>query len=64
MIQGDDAKSGAKDAQSNIFTTYHIEENPLNGRVHYTSVDGKIAIAYKAYGNFGYWIIQSVAFRY
>ena len=62
MIQGDDAKSGAKDAQSHIFTTYHIEENPLNGRVHYTSVDGEKVIAYN--NELGHWFIQPVASRY
>ena len=46
VVQGQEAITGAKDAQSKIFTTYQIEENPLNGRVHYTSIDGKRAIAW------------------
>ena len=38
-----------------IFTTYDIEEGTLNGRVHYISGDGKVAIAYSRCGK---WLIQ------
>ena len=62
MVQSQDAITGAKDALPNIFTTYQIEENPFNGRVHYTSVDGKRAIAYSE--TWGQWLIQGVKIRY
>ena len=55
MVQGQEAITGVKDAQSVLFTTYRIEEDLLNGRVHYTSKDGKKAIAYAT----GRWRIQS-----
>ena len=60
VVQGQDAITGAKDAQSHIFTTYHIEEYPLDGRVHYTSMDGRKAIAYSN----GRWRIRGVKIRY
>ena len=44
------------DDEKSIFTIYHIEENLLNGKVHYTSEDGKKAIAYSS----GKWRIQPV----
>ena len=36
----------ARDARPNIFKTYTIENDLLNGKVHYTSKDGDHAIAY------------------
>ena len=42
-------------AAPQIFTTYNIEEGTLNGRAHYLSGDGNVAIAYCAMGK---WMIQ------
>ena len=50
----------AKQTHSGIFTTYTIEGNLVNGRVHYTSTDGTKAIAFDPNGN---WNIQPVASR-
>ena len=60
VVQGEESITGAKDAQSQIFTTYRIEKDLLNGRVHYTSGDGTKALAYGG----GSWRIQSVEKRY
>ena len=49
----------AKQTQSGIFTTYTIEPDLMNGRVHYTSLDGTKAIAFGTYN----WHIQHVAHR-
>ena len=54
VVQGNENVTGAKEAQSSIFTTYHIEEDLLYGKVHYTSVDGTKGIQYDANGN---WLI-------
>ena len=62
VVQGQEAITGAKDAHSYIFTTYRIENNLLNGRVHYTSIDGTQAIAYN--NDEGIWCIQPVGNRY
>ena len=59
VVQGQKAITGAKDARPNIFTKYQIEKSLVNGRVHYTSVDGTIAIAYGVQ-----WTIQPVRYRY
>ena len=50
----------AKQTHSGIFTTYTIEGNLENGRVHYTSTDGTKAIAF---GGDGFWYIQPAANR-
>ena len=50
----------AKQTHSGIFTTYTIEPDLMNGRVHYTSLDGTKAIAF---GGNGVWYIQPVANR-
>ena len=50
----------AKQTHSSIFTTYTIEGNLVNGRVHYTSTDGTKAIAFGSNGN---WQISAVAYR-
>ena len=67
VVQGQEAKTGVKEHQPGIFTNYHIEENLLNGRVHYTSMDGTTAIAYHqgTYNNEqGGWNILPVEDRY
>ena len=62
VVQTQAAKTGAKDKHPYIFTTYHIEDNFLNGRVHYTSKDGTNAIAYN--NERGDWNIQPAGDRY
>ena len=47
------------DKQSYIFTTYMIESDSLNGKVHYTSRNGAKVIAYDG----GDWNIQSSSQR-
>ena len=44
---------------SGILTTYLIEDNLLNGRVHYTSEDGKDTLTYVK----GHWSIQDERHR-
>ena len=61
VVQGQAAVTGAKAAQPNIFTTYHIEKDLLNGKVHYTSTNGRYAIAFNERGQ---WCIQLVKDRY
>ena len=61
IVQGSGNNTGAYGAQSKIFTTYRIEPNLVNGKVHYTSVDLKHAIAYN--DKKGQWVIQSVKDR-
>ena len=53
VVQGHEAITAVKDARPNIFTTYHVQNNLLNGMVYYTSEDGTGAIAY----NKGRWRI-------
>ena len=48
-------------AYPKIFTTYKIETNLLNGRVHYTSQDGKLALAFNAAHK--QWYIQDADIR-
>ena len=62
MVYYKKATTGAKEALSRLFTTYYIEEDNLNGRVHYTSKDGKGAVAYN--NEFGSWVIQPAEYRY
>ena len=45
-----------------IFTNYIIEPDKINRRNHYTSTDGKYALAYVP--DQGQWYIQSVEKRY
>ena len=47
--------TGAKDAQPNIFTTYHIEEDLFNGKVQYTSTNKRYTIAYSEIGR---WFVK------
>ena len=47
--------------QPGIFTSYKIEQDPFNGKVHYTSEDGEKAIAYES--KRGEWNIQSAEER-
>ena len=44
----------ARDARPSIFKTYLIEPDLVNGKAHYTSADGKYAIAYTGSG----WNLQ------
>ena len=52
--------AGIEQAVPQIFTTYEIQEGMLNGRAHYLSADGKVAIAYCAMGK---WMIQEAEKR-
>ena len=52
--------AGIEQAVPQIFTTYEIREGMLNGRAHYLSADGKVAIAYCAMGK---WMIQAAEKR-
>ena len=61
VAQGHENVTGAKDAQSSIFTTYRIEEYLLHGKVHYTSVDGTKVIQYD---EDGYVVISWRAYTY
>ena len=60
VVQGREAVSGVKDARPWIFSTYHREDKLLNGRLHYTSKDGRTAIAHSG----GLWRIQPEKDRY
>ena len=51
----------AKEMQSQIFTTYSMEPNTLNGHRHYTSQDGLRAIAFNTDHN--EWKIQPAELR-
>ena len=53
MVQG---KGGAVEKQSNIFNTYTIESDVVNGHKHYTSLDGTMALAFNT--NESKWYIQ------
>ena len=53
-------KNEAHERHSYIYTSYVIEEGKINGRNHYTSEDGKSAIAYIC----NKWNIQSDQSRY
>ena len=48
--------------QPGIFTSYKMEQDPFNGKVHYTSEDGEKAIAYES--KRGEWNIQSAEERW
>ena len=52
---------GAKEKHPEIFTTYTIESDLVNGHSHYTSKDGTMAIAFNKDEN--EWKIQPVANR-
>ena len=54
MVQG---KGGAVEKQSNIFNTYTIESDVVNGHKHYTSLDGTMALAYNTDNN--EWKLQA-----
>ena len=54
-------QGAARDAQPSIFTTYAIEGDPLNERVHYTSLDKVKAVAYDNVR--GEWNIQAAEKR-
>ena len=47
--------------KSGIFTSYKIERDFLNGKVHYTSENGEEAIAFES--KRGEWNIQSAKER-
>ena len=47
-------------AQPNIFGKFTLEADLVNGHMHYTSLDGTMAIAYATSGNFFAWYIQTV----
>ena len=53
-------KNEAYERHSYIYTSYVIEKDKINGRNHYTSEDGKSAIAYIC----NKWNIQSGQSRY
>lgn len=52
-------QGNVRDAQQNIFKTYTLEADLLNGKVHYTSKDGDRAIAYDGSS----WNIQDASKR-
>ena len=52
---------GAKELQPEMFTSYAIEADLVNGHSHYTSKDGTMAIAFNKDEN--EWKIQPVANR-
>ena len=52
---------GAKELQPEMFTSYAIESDLVNGHSHYTSKDGTMAIAFNKDEN--EWKIQPVANR-
>ena len=62
VVKSQGTTSGAKEAHPHIFTTYTIEDDLLNGKVHYTSMDGTQAIAYN--NDERIWCIQPVGSRY
>ena len=51
----------AKAKQSDIFATYTKETGLMNGHVHYTSIDGTMAIAFSNQHNV--WKIQESGHR-
>ena len=51
----------AKQNVPGIFKNYKIEPDLVNGRLHYTSQDGKFAVAFNNVKN--QWVIQPVAYR-
>ena len=55
-------QGAARDAQTPIFTTYNIEADLINGKVHYTSLNEDKAIAYD--NAFDDWNIQAAEKRY
>ena len=60
VLDGDDDK--VKSVVPKIFTTYTKEPDIINGHVHYTSVDGRKAIAFNDEDK--EWKIQLVSHRY
>ena len=52
-------QGNVRDAQQNIFKTYTLEADLLNGKVHYTSKDGDRALAYDGSS----WNIQDASKR-
>ena len=61
VFQGDYHDRGAQREVPQIFTSYAIEPDKINGRVHYTSKDGKYALAYNE--KTFLWMIQTVQHR-
>ena len=58
VLPRDEQKTAPKLTQPNIFTTYMMEPDILNTRVHYTSQDGKYALTYITEPH-GQWYLQS-----
>ena len=57
VIEKDGSESAVGASLQSIFTNYSVEDDLVNGRVHYISRDGSKAIAYhKDHG--GQWFIQ------
>ena len=54
-------KNEAYERHSNIYTSYVIEKGMINGRNHYTSEDGTLALVY---ASCGVWFIQTDQSRY
>ena len=50
----------AYEARPEVFQTFMIEPDLLNGRVHYTSEDRQQALSYC---DGGMWVLQHVSFR-
>ena len=54
-------KNEAYETWPQIYTSYFIEKEMINGRNHYTSEDGTLALVYGSCGN---WLIQTDQYRY
>ena len=55
LIYYSDNDTSAYQALPTLFTTFHIEPDTVNDRVHYTSLDGRLALSYCERG---LWVMQ------
>ena len=51
-------RGAARDASPKIFTMYTLQSDLVNGKEHYKSHDGTMAIAYNQ--EMGIWIVQEL----